>query len=89
MFSDRSVVAESVRPIYDDVMAISLIADGSIGLVVLLPGSATTTITLLKLKEDLGGSERREVFVMIKAIKDRFRSIDLISFGENFGFNGY
>ncbi|KAF6156287.1 hypothetical protein GIB67_008057 [Kingdonia uniflora] len=47
------------------------------------PGAAIR-ISLVKLKEGLGESEKGEVLGMIGGIKGKFSLIDQISFGENF-----
>ncbi|OUZ99427.1 Stress responsive alpha-beta barrel [Macleaya cordata] len=77
-----SVVKESVLPICDDIMAVDWVSDLE-GPMVVKSGSAMR-LTFLKLKEDLGENEKGKVLDVIGGIKDRFDSIDQISFGENF-----
>ncbi|XP_057468371.1 stress-response A/B barrel domain-containing protein UP3-like [Actinidia eriantha] len=75
------VVAASVRPICEDIMAVDWTAET--GPVEPAPGSAMR-LNILKLKEGLGDSERKELLGVIGGIKDRFPAIDQISVGENF-----
>ncbi|KAL6984591.1 hypothetical protein U1Q18_017967 [Sarracenia purpurea var. burkii] len=81
--SHVAVVAESGRPICDDIMAVDWVQTDLTGPVVPRPGSVMR-LTLVKLKEGLGDTEKKEVLDVIGAVKDLLPSIDQISFGENF-----
>lgn len=81
--SHVSVVTESVRPICEDVMAVDWVAEGFSQSIKPMPGSAIRA-TFLKLKEGSGEGEKEKVLGVIGGIKERFESIDQISYGENF-----
>ncbi|XP_071717239.1 stress-response A/B barrel domain-containing protein UP3-like [Rutidosis leptorrhynchoides] len=75
------VVTENIRPIVDDTMAVDWISNGASAS--LKTGSAMR-VTFLKLKENLGEIEKARVLKVIGGIKNQFKSIEELSFGENF-----
>lgn len=76
------VVKANVLPICDDIMAVDWISDELAGPVKVPPGSAMR-VTFLKLKENLGESEKGEILRVTRGIKEKFPSIDQLSVGEN------
>lgn len=78
-----SVVANYVKPVVDDVMAVDWVADDFSGSPVVSPGSALR-LTILKLKEGTGESGKSEVLGVVRGIKDKFPSIEQLTVGENF-----
>lgn len=78
-----SVVANYVKPVVDDVMAVDWVADDFSGSPVISPGSALR-LTVLKQKEGTGESGKSEVLGSVRGIKHKFPSIEQLSVGENF-----
>lgn len=78
-----SVVANHVKPVVDDVMAVDWIAEDFSGSVTPPPGSALR-LTVLKLKEDAGEGGKNEVLKVLRGIKEKFPSIEQLTVGENF-----
>ncbi|KAL2927889.1 Stress-response A/B barrel domain-containing protein UP3 [Bienertia sinuspersici] len=78
-----SVVRSSVLPICDDIMAVDWESDKINGQTEVKPGSAIR-LQLIKLKEGVNESEKREVFDVISGLKEKVGGIEQISFGENF-----
>ncbi|KAK4415745.1 Stress-response A/B barrel domain-containing protein UP3 [Sesamum alatum] len=78
-----SVVANYVKPVVDDVMAVDWVANDLSGSPVIPPGSASR-LTILKLKEGTGESGKSEVLGSLSGIKQKFPSIEQLTAGENF-----
>lgn len=78
-----SVVANHVKPVVDDVMAVDWIAEDFSGSVTPPPGSALR-LTVLKLKEESGEGGKNEVLKVLRGIKEKFPSIVQLTVGENF-----
>ncbi|KAL8539361.1 hypothetical protein ACS0TY_001113 [Phlomoides rotata] len=78
-----SVVANYVKPVVDDVMAVDWVADDFSGSPVVSPGSALR-LTILKVKEEIGENGKGEVLGVLKGVKDKFPSIEQLTVGENF-----
>ncbi|CAA3010638.1 Hypothetical predicted protein [Olea europaea subsp. europaea] len=76
------VVANYVTPVVDDKMGVDWVYDLT-GSITLPPGSAIR-VTLLKLKEGLGASVKKEVFGVLEGIRHEFPSIEQLTIGENF-----
>ncbi|KAF5203651.1 Stress-response A/B barrel domain-containing protein UP3 [Thalictrum thalictroides] len=81
--SEHTRVVNETMELYDDVMLVDWVADVDEPLVV--PSGAVIRLSLLKLKEGLGESEKTEVLKVIGGIKAHFGSIiKQFNFGENF-----
>ncbi|XP_009596806.1 stress-response A/B barrel domain-containing protein UP3-like [Nicotiana tomentosiformis] len=78
-----SVVKEYVLPVVDDIMAVDWIPTDFSGPIEVAPGSALR-VTFLKLKENLGESEKSQVLSAIGGIKEKFPGIEQLTVGENF-----
>ncbi|KAK6139653.1 hypothetical protein DH2020_026605 [Rehmannia glutinosa] len=78
-----SVVANYVKPVVDDVMAVDWVADDFSDPPVVSPGSAIR-LTILKLKEGTGDSGKSEVLGTLKGVEEKFPSIEQLTVGENF-----
>lgn len=76
-----SVVANYVKPVIDDVMAVDWVSDDFSGPPVISPGSVAR-FTVLKLKE--GGIGKGEVLEVLRGVKGKFPEIEQLSVGENF-----
>ncbi|KAF6157072.1 hypothetical protein GIB67_041533 [Kingdonia uniflora] len=79
----QSVVKQKVLPICEDIMAVDWVSEDLEGEMRVKPGAALR-VSLVKLKEGFGESEKGEILGMIGGIKGKFGLIDQISFGENF-----
>ncbi|KAL4589430.1 hypothetical protein LXL04_002337 [Taraxacum kok-saghyz] len=71
-----------LQPIIDDIMVVDWISDNNIINDSLKPGSVMR-VTLLKLKADLVGNEKTKFFEMTEGLKNRFKAIEDVSYGEN------
>ncbi|CAA0836830.1 Stress responsive alpha-beta barrel domain protein [Striga hermonthica] len=78
-----SVVANYVRPVVEDVMAVDWVADGFSGPAAVSPGSAVR-LTVLKLQESAGESGKGEVLRVVREVKEKFPLIEQLTAGENF-----
>ncbi|KAK4396861.1 Stress-response A/B barrel domain-containing protein UP3 [Sesamum angolense] len=78
-----SVVANYVKPVVDDVMAVDWVANDFSFSPVIPPGSASR-LTILKLKEGTGESGKNEVLGRLRGIKQKHPSIEQLTVGENF-----
>ncbi|CAH1425281.1 unnamed protein product [Lactuca virosa] len=76
------MVSENIHPIIDDIMIVDWISN-NISHEAPKPGSVMR-VTLLKLKEDLLENEKSKFFEMMEGIKNQFKAIEQVSFGENF-----
>ncbi|XP_051114401.1 stress-response A/B barrel domain-containing protein UP3-like [Andrographis paniculata] len=81
--SHVTVVANYVKPIVDDVMAVDWIAGGFAGEATVPVGSALR-LTVLKLKENSGEGDKQEVMELARGIKEKLPSIAQLTVGENF-----
>ncbi|KAI3789993.1 hypothetical protein L2E82_02802 [Cichorium intybus] len=75
------VVTENIQPINDDLMVVDWISNSISDAP--KPGSAMR-VTLLKLKEDLVENAKSKFFEGVEGIKNQFKAIEHISYGENF-----
>ncbi|KAL2251051.1 stress-response A/B barrel domain-containing protein UP3 [Sesamum indicum] len=78
-----SVVADYVKPVVDDVMAVDWVANDFSCSPVIPPGSALR-LTILKLKEGTGESGKNEVLGCLRGIKQKYPSIEQLTVGKNF-----
>ncbi|KNA16585.1 hypothetical protein SOVF_087880 [Spinacia oleracea] len=78
-----SVVRSSVLPICDDLLAVDWVAGNLEGPIGVKPGSAMR-LQLVKLKEGLEETKKREVFDVISGLKEKTSGIEQLTYGENF-----
>lgn len=64
-------------------MAVDWVTEDVSGSVSIPPGSALR-LSFMKLKENLGENDKNEILGVIGGIKEKFPSIEQLSYGENF-----
>ncbi|PIA43163.1 hypothetical protein AQUCO_02000535v1 [Aquilegia coerulea] len=87
-----SVLNELVDPICDDLILVDWVGDVLDEPLIIPPSGVVLKVSLLKLKEGLGESEKAEVLKVIGDIKKHFGSTYQFTFGENIAqvrTNGY
>ncbi|KAL1547817.1 stress-response A/B barrel domain-containing protein UP3-like [Salvia divinorum] len=75
-----AVVANYVKPVVDDVMAVDWVAEDFTGPVAVPPGAALR-LTAMKLKEESG---KGEVLGIVRGMKGKIDAIEQLTAGENF-----
>ncbi|KAI3443575.1 hypothetical protein Pfo_000240 [Paulownia fortunei] len=83
MLSNVNGLVSLDSPVVDDIMAVDWVADDFSGSPVVSPGSAMR-LTILKLKAGTGESGKREVWGVVRGVKEKFPSIEQLTVGENF-----